>query len=221
MARRPDPLTPRQRLFVVAFVNKGGIATQAALTAGYSEASADQQGWALLKNPKVAAEIAKGRNKLAVRLEINGAALLQAMARIALSDARRLFGPDGKLLSVHALDDDTAGAISSVEVRHDARTGERVTKVRLADKNAGQRNLAVCLGMGGMVRPGGMVLAGAAGEENQERQAARADLDCLDDTERGQLMAILDKIELARERRAQAPLLEQSAQPPEEPPGEG
>lgn len=64
-------------------------------------------------------------------------------ARIAFSDPRRLFDSSGQLLPVHQLDDDTAAAISSIEVRQILATGTdgepqpvQVTKIRLWDKGS-------------------------------------------------------------------------------------
>ncbi len=45
-------------------------ATQAAIRAGYSAKTACEQGYALLRNPQVAAAIAAGRQRQAVRVEI-------------------------------------------------------------------------------------------------------------------------------------------------------
>lgn len=56
-------------------------------------------------------------------------------ARIAFSDPRRLFDDVGNLRAIHELDDDTAAAISSFEVRI-ADDGARIAKVKLWDKGA-------------------------------------------------------------------------------------
>ena len=53
----PPKLTPKQRIFVDAYVSNGFNATQAAITAGYSEATAYSQGPRLLKDVGVAEAI--------------------------------------------------------------------------------------------------------------------------------------------------------------------
>jgi phage terminase small subunit len=50
------PLNDRQRRFVAAYVELG-VATRAAIAAGYSEKTAYQQGHMLLKNPEIAAAV--------------------------------------------------------------------------------------------------------------------------------------------------------------------
>lgn len=52
-----DNLTGKQRAFVTAYLSNGFNATQAALTAGYSEATAKQQGSRLLTNVDVKSSI--------------------------------------------------------------------------------------------------------------------------------------------------------------------
>lgn len=50
-------LTPKQKAFCDAYIENGGNATQAAITAGYSEKTAYSQGQRLLKNVEVAARV--------------------------------------------------------------------------------------------------------------------------------------------------------------------
>jgi phage terminase small subunit len=168
-------LTSRQKLFVIAFVSNGGNATEAARQAGFSEKNADKIGPALLGNSRVAAEIAKGRARLAKKLDITAEALIFAAAKVAFADARRLFGPDGRLLPVHLLDDDVVGAIGSVEVRTAADGTERITRIRLSDRNAAQRNLAIMLGM---TRPGPdhYPPVGVGGPEDRQKQRTLREL---------------------------------------------
>ena len=64
------PLTHKQQIFVREYQTDFN-ATRAALAAGYSEKTADSQGSRLLKNVKVATEIAKSTLKRAEKLEIS------------------------------------------------------------------------------------------------------------------------------------------------------
>jgi phage terminase small subunit len=140
-------LTDRQMQFVREYLVDFN-ATQAAVRAGYSEATADQQGSRLLKNVKVAAALKLGRDALARRTEITADAALQQMARFGYGDLRRIF--DGSRLKLpHEWDDDTAASISSVEVV--TRGGgegevEYVSKIRSVDKRAAVSDILRCLG---------------------------------------------------------------------------
>ena len=155
-------LNARQRKFVLVFV-KTGNASVAAREAGYSQRTADRQGHYLLKNPEIAAEIAKRQGRLAIRMEISTERLVVEMARLAFADPRKLVGPDGMLRAIADLDDDTAAAISSLEITSrpmkNAPLGyvETVTKVRLHGKNGAIQNLARALGLRGF-RPSALDL---------------------------------------------------------------
>lgn len=116
-------------------------ATQAAIRAGYSARSADVQGTQLLGIPSVAARVAELQAEIRNRLDISADRIILEMARIALSDARRLFRDDGSLRPVAEWDDETAAAVSGVDVteefdgRGDNRTLSGYTrKVKLWDK---------------------------------------------------------------------------------------
>lgn len=62
-------LTPKQARFVSEYL-KDQNATQAAIRAGYSKATANQQGSRLLANVGVAAAVRKGQTKVAKKAEI-------------------------------------------------------------------------------------------------------------------------------------------------------
>lgn len=75
-------LNARQRLFVKAYlINRN--ATQAAITAGYSAHSAQQNSSDLLLNPVVKAEIEKGISQLEDKLEATAERTIREIARIA------------------------------------------------------------------------------------------------------------------------------------------
>lgn len=52
-----------------------------------------------------------------VRTEVTADRVIQELAKIAFLDARKLFSPEGSLKAVHELDDDTAAAVVSLDVR--------------------------------------------------------------------------------------------------------
>jgi phage terminase small subunit len=133
-------LTTKQRLFVAEYLTDLN-ATRAATAAGYSEKSAFQQGCALLKNPKVAAIIARKQGKRLEKLEITADRVLSELARLAYYDPRQFFNPDGTAKPITDLDDDTAMALAGVEVQEEFKgRGEHrqlagyTKKFKLVDK---------------------------------------------------------------------------------------
>ncbi len=129
-------LTEKQALFVREYrVDRN--ATQAAIRAGYSAATAEQQGSRLLRNVQVSAAIAEQTKEQADRLEITAERVLMELARMAFFDARKLFDADGRPIPLTELDEDTARAIVGVDRvmigNEDVGYGE-VQKVKLADK---------------------------------------------------------------------------------------
>ena len=91
-------------------------ATQAAIRAGYSERTAQEQGSRLLSNAMVAAAVVKAMEAREQRSHITQDRVLRELARIAFFDIRRLYREDGSLKAPHELDDDCAAVLSSVEV---------------------------------------------------------------------------------------------------------
>ena len=142
-------LTAKQRQFVQEYLVDFN-ATQAAIRAGYSEHTADVQGPRLLGRPRVAAALQLARDALVRRTEVTAERTLQHMSRMAFSDLRGAFRPDGSLMLPHEWDDATAAHIGSVEVvTRNAGEGavEYVSKIRAVDKRAATADIARVLGM--------------------------------------------------------------------------
>lgn len=142
-------LNPKQLRFVAEWL-KDHNGKQAAIRAGYSERSAEQQASALLSNPKVKAEVEKRMTKLMNNLEITAERVLKERARLAFFDVRKLLDSTGKPKAIHELDDDTAAAIAGLDVANigNAEVGEgEVLKIKLADKNASLTALEKHLGL--------------------------------------------------------------------------
>lgn len=118
-AKGADGLTAQQRLFVAEYV-KDHNATQAAIRAGYSPATAQQQGSRLLSHALVKAAIEAHEAEVLQQVqEETGITLkrtLQEIARIAFFDPRRMFDRDGNPLRLDQLDDDTAAVIAGLDV---------------------------------------------------------------------------------------------------------
>ncbi len=114
-------------------------AKQAAIRAGYSAKTAEQQGCMLLQTASVARRVAELREELSQRLDLSAERVLREAARVSFSDPRKLFNADGTLKAITELDDDTAAALAGFEVVERAMPGgegrtERVHKFKLWDK---------------------------------------------------------------------------------------
>lgn len=142
-----DGLTPRQRRFKEEYLVDLN-ATQAAIRAGYSEATASQLGYQLLQNHSVKAAIDAALAERVVRTRITSDNVLRELYRIASADPRRVmkWGPDGvQLLDSEDLDDDDAAIVSEVSQTITKEGGS--LKVKLHDKLGALRLLAQHLGL--------------------------------------------------------------------------
>ncbi|SLM47399.1 putative Terminase small subunit [Nitrospira japonica] len=89
---------------------------QAAIRAGYSKKTARQIGQRLLTNVDITKAIEQRMRHFTMQCELKTEAILRQLTRICFSDIRKIFDSDGKPLKLHQLDDDTAAAVSSMEV---------------------------------------------------------------------------------------------------------
>lgn len=109
-------------------------ATQAAIRAGYSAATADQQGSRLLANVKVRAYIDGQMAEISKRTGVNQERIVRELARIAFLDPTQLVNMDSAELQDAANADDRA-AIASVKVKSMSGDVEMVEReVKFADK---------------------------------------------------------------------------------------
>lgn len=133
-------LNDKQTAFVAEYL-KDKNATQAAIRAGYSEGTAYSQGQRLLKHVEVSAAIDAGLKELADKAGVSAERVIQELSRIAFSDLRRIQDEDGKIKAPKDWDDDTAAAISSLEVASIAGEVEAVHKIKVWDKNSALEKL--------------------------------------------------------------------------------
>lgn len=92
-------LTPKQEMFVLEYL-KDLNATQAAIRAGYSQKTANEQGCQLLANLKVKAAIDAAMSAREERTKIDAAWLLERLAEEATADIADIYDDDGNLLPV-------------------------------------------------------------------------------------------------------------------------
>jgi phage terminase small subunit len=89
-------LTAKQTRFVAEYlVDLNG--TQAAIRAGYSRESAEQQAYENLRKPEIAQAIAAGKAQQLETAELNAARVLEELRRLALVDARSFWDAEGRL----------------------------------------------------------------------------------------------------------------------------
>src|SRR6478736_4951624 len=107
-------LNDRQRRFVEQYLVDLN-ATQAAIRAGYSAATASEQASRLLANVKVAAAIAEAQAARSRRTEVTADRVVLELARVAFGDPRRVlsWGPGGvKLRPSDELTDEEAAIVA-------------------------------------------------------------------------------------------------------------
>jgi phage terminase small subunit len=145
-------LTPKQQRFVQEYLVDLN-ATQAAIRSGYIARTANKVGPRLLVNVGIAAAIAAAQKARGERTGITADRVLTELARLAFSDGRRLYRPDGTLKAPHEWDDDTAAAVAGVETqeqlgREDGDAPVVLTrKVRRWDKKGSLELLGKHLGL--------------------------------------------------------------------------
>jgi phage terminase small subunit len=132
-------LSIRERTFVAEYLTDFN-ATQAAIRAGYSEASARQTAHELIRKPHIEALIDKRVEMRLERLDRTADDVLIQMQRVAFADIRKI---EPNLLG--HLPDDIVAAIQSVKLSK-RQSGDRdsdgkpiwenVVEFKLADKNA-------------------------------------------------------------------------------------
>lgn len=131
-------LTPKQRIFIAEYMIDLN-ATQAAIRAGYSEDTAGSIGQENLKKPAILEAIEKRMEERAKRTEVTSDRIVNETAKLAFFNAKNLFNEDGTPKGIHEIDDDTAAAISGIEVVTvgNAEYGlGQITKYKVSDKNS-------------------------------------------------------------------------------------
>lgn len=146
--------TPQQEQFIVAYVAKPN-ATQAAISAGYSEKSAYSQGARLLKHAEIAAEIERRRNainkKVLGKYEVTRERIVEELAKLGFSnmtDYTSITEDDDVVLDFSEVTRDQMAAVreitSETYVEGRGEDAQRVkrTKFSLYDKRAALMDLA-------------------------------------------------------------------------------
>ncbi len=139
-------LNPKQTRFVAEYLVDLN-ATQAAIRAGYSEATAHSAGPRLLGNVGVAAAIAKQTARQLERTDLTASRVLEELRRLSFCDMRGFYDEHGNLKPIQELNDEQGSALAGMEVIiKNAEAGDGVTdrvhKFKVWDKTRALEMLA-------------------------------------------------------------------------------
>ena len=190
-------------MFVVEYLQNGGNATRAAVSAGYSPKTAYSQGHDLLKKPEIA-KILRQRSK---QLSMKAEDIRLRLEQIASSDPLKVFSWDksGKVSVVASdeLDEGTRAAIAGVKQVFD-KDGRPVLLVEFHDK---LKALALLAKFEGMENADP---AGAAYTQNN----VNVYLDSMTTEELKAIKKVMETPELAPLRKILVPVLEGGREEP-------
>ena len=131
------PLTPKQHRFVQEYLVDLN-ATQAAIRSGYSENTASEQGYELLRKPQIEDAIMAAQAKRSERTGITQDMVIQELARVAFFDIGVIFNENGSVRPIGGIDENARRAIAGIDVRAELNSnGEQVAnlhKIKIADK---------------------------------------------------------------------------------------
>jgi len=117
-------LTARQERFVAEYLVDLN-AKQAAIRAGYSKKTAEQQSYELLRLPWVSAAILAGQRSQLGNAELSAVRVLEELRRIAFLDPRGFFDAAGNLKPIGELTAEQSAALASLEViKKNAEAGD-------------------------------------------------------------------------------------------------
>lgn len=142
-------LSAKQQAFVEEYLVDLN-ATQAAIRAGYSPKTANEQAARLLAKASVSQAVAEAKARRTERTEITQDRVLQELYRLAFVDVRKFFNADGTPKKIHELDDDAAAALNGFEVNEivagEVHIGE-TKKFKLVEKKGAIELLMRHMGM--------------------------------------------------------------------------
>ena len=146
-------LNEKQRMFCREYLVDLN-ATQAAIRAGYSAATAQPASSRLLSNVIIQGEIQKLMEQRSERVEITADTVLRELLIIAKTDIGEAFNDDGRLKDIHSIPESARRAIAGIEVYEEyAGKGQdreaigQTKKVRFWDKTKSLELLCRHLGL--------------------------------------------------------------------------
>jgi len=145
------PLTAKQARFVAEYLVDLN-ATQAAIRAGYSAKTAQEQGSRLLSHVMVAEAVKAGKAKQLEQADLTAIRVLEEYRRLGFSDVGDIFDEQGRLKPIKQLPPAVRAAIASVKATKKNLTAgdgvtEDVVEVKLWDKLKALNDLAKHFGL--------------------------------------------------------------------------
>lgn len=120
-------MTPKQARFVAEYLIDLN-ATQAAIRAGYSAKTANEQGARLLAKDSIAVAVGAGKSKQLATADLTATRVLEELRRLAFVDMRAFFDGRGNMRPVNELTPDQGSALAGLEVIiKNAEAGDGVT----------------------------------------------------------------------------------------------
>lgn len=147
MTSEKGRLTPKQERFVHEYLVDLN-ATQAAIRAGYSKKTAQEQSSRLLSNVMLSKAIAKGQQALAEKTGVTAEKVIAELALIGfanIKDYLNLSDPDNPTVDLSNLTSEQAAVIAEATVEQ--KRGKRRVKIKLHDKLNALANLGKHLGL--------------------------------------------------------------------------
>lgn len=111
-------LTEKQKRFCQEYVIDLN-ATQAAIRAGYSENSANEQGCQNLAKLNIQEYISQLQQSKSEELNITQNQVLKELMKVAFGDVKNYFDDLGRLIDINELENDVSGSIKSVTVQQE------------------------------------------------------------------------------------------------------
>jgi phage terminase small subunit len=190
--------TPKQRLFIEAYlIHKN--ASKAAIAAGFSERSANNQGTRLMANDAIRAEIEARLTSTFDRYAITSARIIRELALIAfgnIGDYVTVQDNGGAIIDLTSTTRDQLAALNSIDVeeytegRGNGARGVKRIKIKLSNKRQALMDLAKIARMLPADR-----LEHSGSIEHLVKPEHKIDIEAMDHDEREQLRAILLKAE--------------------------
>lgn len=127
-------MTPKQKRFVEEYLIDLN-ATQAAIRAGYSAKTAQEQSSRLLSNAMVSGAIAVAKSERSAKTGIDAAWLLTRLAQEAIADVNDLYSDDGRIRPVKEWPLIwRQGLVAGLEVETIGEGAGYLTKIKLSDR---------------------------------------------------------------------------------------
>ena len=145
-------MTPKKESFCQEFcIDYNG--TQAAIRAGYSKKTANEQAARLLTLPEIQQRIAELQKPKAEALQLTRERVLDQYARIGFFDIRTIYTDNNSLKPVHDWDDAAAAAVAGIEVyeEFEGKGEDRIhvgntVKVKLKDSKGALDSICKVMG---------------------------------------------------------------------------